>query len=244
MRSGTLIPGAREGVEALRAAGLDVVFLTNNPIREPAAWAHSLTERGIDAEPEDVITSMDATLAYLRRHHAGATVLPVAGEEIVDQVRDAGFGTTDDRAAADVVVAGYHEAFDYDDLLVGLRAVRDGVPLVGTDPDRWVPTDEGPIPGSGAVINAVSGAAEIEPEAVLGKPSAETAEIALDRLGVPAERTLMVGDRLDTDVALGRRAGTQTALVLTGASEAPAPDADYQPDHVLDSLGEIGRLLG
>lgn len=241
-RGGDLVPGAADGIAALREAGLRVVFLTNNPLREPGAWAHSLTKRGIDADPQDVITSMDATLAYLRRHHDGDAVLPVAGGPIVEQVREAGFPIVESADRADLVLAGYHEEFDYEDLLAGLRAVRAGLPLVGTDPDRWVPTDEGPIPGSGAIVNAVAGAAEVEPEAVLGKPSEETADIALDRLGVAPDECLLVGDRLDTDVAMGRQAGMRTALVLTGASES-ADGGDVTPDFVLDSLADVGTVL-
>lgn len=242
LRGGELIPGAAEGIAALRSAGLEVVFLTNNPLRRADEWVQLLGDHGIDADPDEVVTSMDATVAYLREHHEGATLLAVAGDPIVEQVRAAGFDLTDDYGRADAVLAGYDEEFHYDDLLAGLRAMRAGVPLVGTDPDRWVPTDEGPIPGSGAIVNAVAGAAEREPEAVLGKPDKVTGDLVLDRVGCGPESCLLVGDRLDTDVAMGERAGMETALVLTGASDGPEGDGPT-PDHVLDSLGEVDRLL-
>ncbi|MEF8774322.1 MAG: HAD-IIA family hydrolase [Halobacteriales archaeon] len=242
LRGDESIPGAAEGIAALRSAGLELVFLTNNPLRRADEWVRLLGDHGIDADPGAVVTSMDATVAYLREHHAGATFLPVAGDAIVEQVREAGFDLTEERDRADVVLAGYDEEFHYDDLLAGLRAMRAGVPLVGTDPDRWVPTDEGPIPGSGAVVNAVAGAAELEPEAVLGKPSQVTVDLALDRAGCAPESCLLVGDRLDTDVAMGEQAGMETALVLTGASDGVDGDGPT-PDHVLDSLGEVDRLL-
>jgi 4-nitrophenyl phosphatase len=244
LHGGELLPGAADGVDALRAAGLRVVFLTNNPIRPAAAWARTLSERGIETDPEDVLTSMAATLAYLDGHHEGATVLPVAADAVVEQVRDAGYATTDDPAAADVVLAGFHDGLDYEDLRAGLRALLAGVPLVGTDPDRWVPTDEGPIPGSGAVVNALAGAAEVDPEAVLGKPSQVTVDLVAAQLDCAPGECLLVGDRLDTDVAMGERAGMRTALVLTGASTGvDVDDADVPPDHVLDSLGDVDRLL-
>jgi len=238
------IPGAREGLATLRERGLAVSFVTNNPTKRPAVYAERLSALGAPVAPEDVVTSMAATLSYLRAHHPGAAVFPVAGPAIVDQLREAGVEVTGDREAADVVVAGYHEGFDHEALTEGLRALRAGLPLVGTDPDRWVPTDDEPIPGSGAVVNAVAGAAETEPEAVLGKPSAATAEILADRVGVPPAECLLVGDRLDTDVAMGERAGMETALVLTGAAtRADLADADVRPDHVLASLADVGDAL-
>jgi 4-nitrophenyl phosphatase len=244
LRGEESIPGAREGLAALRERDLAVTFVTNNPTERPAAYAEKLSALGAPVAPDDVVTSMAATLSYLREHHPGATVLPIAGDAIVEQLREGGFEVVGDRAAADVVVAGYHEGFDHGDLTEGLRALRAGLPLVGTDPDRWVPTDDDPIPGSGAVVNAVAGAAEVAPEAVLGKPSAATADLLAERVGADPVDCLLVGDRLDTDVAMGERAGMETALVLTGAAtRADVAEADVEPDHVLASLADVGDAL-
>jgi 4-nitrophenyl phosphatase len=244
VRGGDLLEGADDGVRALREAGLEVVFLTNNPTRSPADWADHLSALGVPTEPGEVLTSAAATRAYLDAHHAGDRALPVAGDAVVGQLRDADVRFVDDPTAAEVVVAGYDESFDYAAMTDALRALHSGAALVGTDPDRWVPTGDGPIPGSGAVVNAVAGAAETEPEAVLGKPSDETVDIALERVGVAPGECLLVGDRLDTDVAMGELAGMTTALVLTGASDRAALDGtDRTPDHVLASLGEVHRLL-
>ena len=244
VRGGSLLPGAAAGVRALRDAGLAVLFLTNNPTRPPSDWAAHLTDLGVPAAPDEVVTSAAATRDYLDDHFAGARVLAVAGEAVVEQLRAADVTFVDVPGDADVVVAGFDATFDYEDLTAGLRALRAGADLVGTDPDRWVPTDEGPIPGSGAIVNAVAGAAEVEPVAVLGKPSGETTDLALGRLGVPAAECLLVGDRLDTDVAMGEQAGMATAVVLTGATDDAALAAsDVAPDHVLDSLADVGSVL-
>lgn len=243
-RGGTPIDGAAAALHSIREAGLSVLFLTNNPTRSPAALADHLGEIGVRADPEDVLTAAAATRAYLDAHHAGERALALVGDDVRANVRDANVRFVNDPAAADVVVAGYDQAFDYGALTDGLRALRGGAALVGTDPDRWVPSDEGPIPGSGAIVNAVAGAAEVDPEAVLGKPSQETVDLALDRLGVPADRCLLVGDRLDTDVAMGAAAGMTTAVVMTGATDRTALEtADVRPDHVLDSLADVGELL-
>lgn len=244
VRGGSLLPGADEGVRALRAAGLDVVFLTNNPTRSPADWADHLTDLGVPADPDQVLTSAAATRGYLDDHYAGALAFPIAGDAVVEQLRAADVTFVEDATEAEVVVAGFDVEFDYGDLTAGLRGLRAGADLVGTDPDRWVPTGEGAIPGSGAVVNAVAGAAEVEPTAVLGKPSQETVDLALARLEVPAGECLLVGDRLDTDVAMGERAGMTTAVVHTGATDdAALATAEVSPDHVLQSLADVGALL-
>ena len=244
VHGGSLIDGAEQSLAAVREAGLDVLFLTNNPTRSASDWAEHLTEQGIEASADEVLTSAVATVEYLDAHHAEAPTLPIAGETVVEQLRDSEVAFVEEPDTAEVVVAGFDLEFDYGDLTRGLRALLDGATLVGTDPDRWVPTTEGPIPGSGAVTGALAEAAEVEPEAVLGKPSAETIDLALDRLVAPPEACLLVGDRLDTDVAMGERAGMATALVLTGASDREAlANSEIQPDHVLDSIAEVPGLL-
>ncbi|WP_157533254.1 HAD hydrolase-like protein, partial [Haloferax profundi] len=106
------------------------------------------------------------------------------------------------------------------------------------------PTADGDIPGSGAVIHAVAGVAGRDPDAILGKPSPVAQGIVLDRLGLPPEDVLVVGDRLDTDIAFGLDAGMGTAVVRTGVTDdAALANSEYEPDHVLDSLGDVGRLL-
>lgn len=244
VHGGSLLEGAASGINAIKEAGLAVLFLTNNPTRSPGGWADHLTELGVPVEPNEVLTSAIATVQHLNEHYASHRVLPIAGPAVIEQLQVADVAIVDDPAEADVVVAGYHEGFDFDELTQGLRAVLNGADLVGTDPDRWIPTTEGPIPGSGAVCNAIAGAAEVEPVAILGKPSQETIDLATRRLSVPGEHCLMVGDRLNTDVAMGEQAGMETALVLTGAaSRGDVETSPIEPDHVLESLEEIDGLL-
>ncbi|PSP76516.1 HAD family hydrolase [Halobacteriales archaeon QS_1_68_20] len=244
VHGGSLLAGAGAGVEALREAGLEVLFLTNNPTRSPAGWADHLSELGLPGDADEVLTSAEATVRYLDAHHAGARALPVAGPAVVEQLETADVTFVEDPTAAEVVVAGYHAGFDDEEMTRGLRALLDGATLVGTNRDRWVPTDAGPIPGSGAVINAVAGAAEVDPEAVLGKPSQETVDLAMDRVGAAPGDCLLVGDRLDTDIAMGERAGATTALVLTGAATgSDLEQTDVRPDYVLESLAEVERVL-
>jgi 4-nitrophenyl phosphatase len=245
LRGGDLLPGARGAVAELRERAGRVLFLTNNPTVPPDEYAARLRDHGIDAAADDVVTATTATVAYLREHHAGDSVFPIAESRITDQLADADVALTDDPEAAGVVVAGYDREFHYRDMQAALDAFADGdTAFVGTDPDVTVPTSDGLKPGSGAVVRAVAGVAERDPDAVLGKPSETTARLLTDRLGVPPGDCVLVGDRLDTDIAMGAAVGMTTVLVETGVDdEADIADSDVAPDHVAAAVADVPALL-
>jgi 4-nitrophenyl phosphatase len=245
-RGGELIPGAAAGVCALRDAGVRVVFVSNNPARSPRGFAEKLRGMGVPAEPGEVVTSGTVTAEYLAAEHPDDRFFVVGEQGLVEQLLDADLALTDDTGAADALVASYDRGFEYGDLVDALRVLgRDDTRFFGTDPDRTIPSgDGGLVPGSGAIVGAIAHVVEREPDAVLGKPSEQAARAALDRVEVSASDCLVVGDRLDTDVAMGERAGATTVLVRTGVTDDRALDASaVEPDHVLDSLAGASRLL-
>jgi len=245
-RGDELVPDADQGVRALREAGLRVLFVSNNPVRSPAGFADRLRRLGVEASPDEILTSGVATTEYLVDEHPADRVFVVGESGLVSQFREAGLRVTDEPAAADVLVAAYDRSFNYDDLTDALVALRSpATAFVGTDPDRTIPSgDGGVVPGSGAIVGAIAYTTERDPDVVLGKPSQTTVDLALDRLGVPAEACLVVGDRLDTDIAMGERAGMTTALVGTGVSrDRRAADHDASPDYVLDSLATVSSVI-
>jgi 4-nitrophenyl phosphatase len=245
LRGDEALPGAREGLDLLAARGVDRVFVSNNPTARPAAYVDRFERAGIDVDAEEVLTAGVATVAHLNEAHAGERVHVVGEPGLLEQVRAADVEVVESMADADVLLASLERSFDYDRLSEALSALADdSVTFLGTDPDMVIPTADGDVPGSGAVVNAIAGVAGREPEATLGKPSARLRELALSRLGVQASSCLVVGDRLDTDVALGADAGMTTALVRTGVSGGSAPaDGGAEPDYVLDSLSELDRVL-
>jgi 4-nitrophenyl phosphatase len=239
------LPGAARAIERFRDFGLDLLFLSNNPTKSRAAYVDRLAGMDIPADESEVLSAGTVTTAYLRDEHAEDAVFPIASPGLRDQLETGGLALVDDPTAAEVVVASWKRDFDYDDMCDAIVALDGDTPFVGSDPDVLIPTGEGEsVPGSGAIIGSVSVVAGRDPDIVLGKPAGRTTEMALDRLGVPASECLLVGDNLETDIAMGEAAGMTTVLVLTGAStRADIADADATPDHVLDSLAAVPDVL-
>ena len=244
VRGEELLPGAVHGLRTLEAAGIDRLLFSNNPTRGAAHYRERLGKHDIEVDPANVLTSATVTAEVLAVRHPGETVYLIGHDRLAAILEDAGLGTTDDPAAADLVVGSIDFDFDYDRLDAALHALEREVPFYGTDPDVTIPTADGSMPGSGAVLAAIAAVAGREPDAVFGKPSPVAAERAVERLDVDPNRLLVVGDRLDTDVALGKEAGARTALVLTGSTDRDELAAStVEPDHVLESLGDVADLL-
>jgi HAD superfamily hydrolase (TIGR01450 family) len=239
-----LLPGAAETVASIREAGGRVAFLTNKPLESPADYAAKLTELGIPATEGEVVSSTDALLRYLDHHAKGTWILPIAEPLLVGLLRDRGFQTldptSDDPTTADLVVVSWDRTFDYARLVAAFRAVRAGARIVATNPDPFCPTPDGDLPDCAAMLAAIEASTGARAEAIVGKPSPHMAATLLDRLALPPDDTILVGDRLMTDVLMAREAGMASALVLTGATKPEALDgAAVIPDYVLAGIAEV-----
>ncbi|TYT63998.1 HAD-IIA family hydrolase [Natrialba swarupiae] len=239
------IAGAPEGIETLREAGVRPVFLSNNATKRPSTYAEVLDEAGVPTEPASVLNAAGIAAAYLGRHHPDDGVYLIGESALRAELEAADVTLVADPARADVVLASTDRSFDYgtlEDVLAADEA--GGVVVYATNPDRTVPTETGERPDCGPVIGAIEGLLGREIDRVLGKPSEVTIEVALERLGLEAEECVMIGDRLDTDVRMGERAGMRTVLVRSGVTDDDALAAsELEPDHVIDSLGDVGRHL-
>ncbi|WP_126663536.1 HAD-IIA family hydrolase [Haloterrigena salifodinae] len=244
VRGEELLPNATNGLRDLEDAGVDRLLFSNNPTRGSDHYGAKLEPHGIDVDPATVLTSATVSAEYLATTHPDATVYLVGSDRLRAILEEATVGLTDDPDAADVVLGSFDEEFTFGTLWESLRALEGDVPFYGTDPDATIPIDDGEIPGSGAILAAMEAVAGREPDAILGKPSSVAAAAAMDRLNAAPDRTLVVGDRLNTDIALGERAGMTTALVLTGVTDrADVESSEIQPDHVLESLADVATLL-
>ncbi|WP_302080068.1 HAD-IIA family hydrolase [Salinibaculum rarum] len=244
-RGGTVLDGASDGVERLRSAGLSLLFFSNNPTRDGSRYVDHLANLGVDAKPGEACSSGDVTTRYLRRNHADEEVLFVGSDGLREQLVAADLSLTEDPGAADVLLGSWTPSFGYQDMNAALQAVDEETTFLGTDPDRTFPRENGGLePGSGAIIESLAATVGQAPDAILGKPSDPALSFATDRLGVPAGECLIIGDRLDTDLAMGAGAGMTTVLVLTGVTDrADVADSEGQPDYIVDSLGDIDDVL-
>lgn len=239
-----LIPGAATTVADLRAGGARTLFLTNNPSRLPGEYAEKLRDLGIPAERDDVVSSIDALVDYLRAVAVGQRLMAITEPLLRGVLVAAGFEVTDDPDRTDVVVVAWDRTFDYAKLTAAFRAVRAGARIVATNPDPYCPTPDGGLPDCAAMLAAIEASTGATAEAIVGKPSSHMASTVMARLHLPADDTILIGDRLLTDVRMARQAGMHAALVLTGATrhdDVPAPDDDHPdaPDYVLDDVTQL-----
>lgn len=230
-RGDTAIAGSAGAVAALRGRGERVVFFTNNSHQRVETYVAKLERVGVKVDAEDVITSGQAAASLLE---PGTTALVCAGPG-VDQALAARGVRTVREGVADAVVVGWHPDFDYARLTAALAAVLGGARLIGTNDDATYPTEDGVIPGGGALLAAVAYAAGVKPE-VAGKPNAAMVAMIEGRVG-PVE--VMVGDRPDTDGRLARAMGARFALVLSGVTDEADLPVEPEPDLVAPDLATV-----
>jgi HAD superfamily hydrolase (TIGR01450 family) len=235
-----LLPEAKETLGELKARS-NVVYLTNKPLETPADYAAKLTRLGVETRPEEVTSSTDALLLYLGRHAPKARLFVVGEPPLIRLLSLAGYEVTREAGGVDVVVVSFDRTFDYRKLQVSFDAVRGGARIVATNPDAYCPTpDGGGLPDCAAMLAAIEASTGARAEATVGKPSPHMAATLLERLGVPARDTLLVGDRLATDVRMANEAGMASALILTGTTGLEeALGSSDRPDYVIEHLGEL-----
>jgi len=240
--SDRLIEGAREFVEFLRETGRRFVFITNNSSRTTEQYVAKLNRLGIACGIEDIYTSLDATLAWMAGRE-GESVYPLGTPAFVEKVRGAGFRITDDNP--DCVLLGFDTTLTYEKIRTAARALLSGARFVATHPDFVCPTAEGPIPDTGSFITMFEAATGKSP-VICGKPYPAMIEGALAHLGGRPEATAMIGDRLYTDMAMGRAAGILAVLVLSGEStrdDAEKAPEDHRPHLIFENLGALLATL-
>jgi HAD superfamily hydrolase (TIGR01450 family) len=233
------IDGAAETIAALRARGMRILFLTNEPRRSRAELAGRLTRQGIPAEPADVMSSAAATARVVGTLEGLTSRLAVVIGSAAFRAEIAAAGlrlaTPEEARDAEVVVVAGHDAFDYGELRAATAALRNGARLFAAGRDAVFPTPDGPQPATGAILAAVETAGGV-PAVVVGKPERIVFEIAREALP-GCERIAVIGDNLVADIAGAKRAGLDAILVLTGlTARADLERAAIAPDLVLDSL--------
>ncbi|MFB9740856.1 HAD-IIA family hydrolase [Pseudonocardia sulfidoxydans] len=237
VHEGRLIPGADAFVSRLRESAAPFLVLTNNSIHTPRDLRFRLLRTGIDVPEEAIWTSALATASFLEGQRPAGTAFVVGEAGLTTALHEIGYVLTD--RDPDYVVLGETRTYSFEAVTTAIRLVTNGARFVATNPDPTGPSAEGPLPATGAVAALVSRATGVQPYFV-GKPNPLMMRAALNRLGAHSETTVMIGDRMDTDVVAGLEAGMQTVLVLTGITQAGDVERfPYRPGRVVDSIADL-----
>ena len=238
------IPGAVEALNAAIDAGLEVAFVTNNASRAPEVVAQHLRDLGVRTDAEHIFGSARAGArlaadAAAERGLSNPTVLVIGAQTLRDEAVAAGLSLAEPGEPADVLLQGFDPGLGWADLANAAFAIQAGAIWVATNTDITIPRERGIAPGNGTLVAAVRQAVDVDP-LVAGKPEPGLMQVAARALGV--RRPLVIGDRLDTDVAGGNAAGFRTALVLTGVhtrDDAAAAEAALRPDVIVEDLQQL-----
>ncbi|MET0133351.1 MAG: HAD-IIA family hydrolase [Kibdelosporangium sp.] len=237
-----MVPGVDEFLAELRANEIRFHVLTNNSIYTPRDLRARLSRTGLDVPETSIWTSALATAKFLDSQRPGGSAFVIGEAGLTTALHEIGYVLTD--RDPDYVVLGETRTYSFTAITRAIRLVEEGAKFIATNPDATGPSREGSLPATGAVAALIERATGRKPYFV-GKPNPLMMRSALRSLGAHSENTLMIGDRMDTDVRAGLEAGLQTILVLTGISDDhTSEEFPYRPTRVLNSVADlIGRTL-
>jgi NagD protein len=242
-----LIPDADRVIRLIRERGRKVVFLSNKPIQTREDYASKLTRLGIPTQPDEVINSTFVMTNYLKKIAPQARLFVVGETPFVGELKRAGFQITDAPKEIEYVVVAFDRTFDYGKLNIAFQAIKLGAHFVATNPDRTCPVEGGEIPDCAGMIAAIEAVTEKKVEIIVGKPSPIMIQAALDVMGLRPEDCILIGDRIETDIKMGKEAGIATGIVLTGVTDEEAlrkiKHTPSQPDFVFQSIADVESLL-
>jgi 4-nitrophenyl phosphatase len=241
------LPGVADLFNALTLRGIHFLLATNNSMAIPATYVMRMADMGVEVDESQIQTSATVTRDYLRDELAeGAVILPVGMPPLSETLfTGTGFKSAIDHPdlQVDAVVVGLDLEFTYEKLRRASDAVRDGAKYVATNADATLPHETGMQPGAGSIVAAISTASGRTP-IVVGKPQTLMMLKGVEQLGVRPDEAVMVGDRLDTDILSGHKAGLKTALVLTGVSQREdLVAAEVLPDFIFADLPALLQAL-
>lgn len=232
------LPGARRFLAYLEEQDIPFILATNNSTLTPTQYVAKLRAMGIEVTEDLILTSGQATASYLSRvAPARATVYVIGEAGLISPLKEQGFHLAEEEV--DYVVVGLDRRLTFEKLEIATLAIRAGAAFIGTNPDTTLPTEQGLVPGTGAILAALEVASGASP-LIIGKPKPILLRLAMEKMAVASERTAIIGDRLETDIRGGREAGVITILVLTGITHRDELAASpHQPDFVFDSIADF-----
>jgi NagD protein len=235
------IPGAANFIERLRATGRPFLLLTNNSIFTPRDLQARLHRSGIDVPEVAIWTSAVASAQFLDNQRPEGTAYVIGEAGLTTALHEIGYVMTE--RDPDYVVLGETRTYSFEAITTAIRLVEKGARFIATNPDVSGPSLHGPIPATGSVAALITKATGIDPYFV-GKPNPLMMRSALNRIDAHSETTVMVGDRMDTDVVSGLEAGLRTILVMTGSTKVGQVERfPYRPTHIVESVADLVDLV-
>ncbi|RLD97801.1 MAG: TIGR01457 family HAD-type hydrolase [Aquificota bacterium] len=248
-RGNIMLPGASSFISRIRELDRPLVFVTNSTLRPRGYYAAKLKAMGIPVAPQEIITAAYATGRYLMRIFNGAspTVFLLGERGLEEELEDLEprYLTFQDQEVAQAVVVGLDRKVNYEKLCKAVRDVMEGALFIGVNGDPLWPVEEGFMPGVGVFLAAIETATGVKPF-IVGKPNTYMLELAIQLYGCEPSQVLMVGDKLDSDIMMGRRLGAKTALVLSGVTppgELEKAPPKMEPHVVARDLAHLEELL-
>jgi arabinose operon protein AraL len=242
---GELLPGAKRLILTLRELGKRVIFLSNNPTKDPRMYAEKLGKLGLKTPASEIVNTVVTMTRWLLRNHPEATVFPISEEPLKSSLLEAGIRMSEDPEEIDIVIASYDRGFDYRKLQIAFDAIwyYERAMLVTTNPDRYCPFPGGRgEPDAAAIIGAIEACTGTKCQVNVGKPDPIMLETMIDLIGLDAKECLISGDRLYTDIQMAKRAGMPSAIVLTGETTeedlAGEPEENL-PDYTLERIDQL-----
>ena len=228
----------------IRQSGADYLFMTNNSSKSVSAYIEKLERLGIKSVKEDFITSSQATVYFLKKHHPNARLYVCGTQSLKDELKENGFTVTENLCEVDAIVMGFDTELTFKKLedVCKLLLSRD-LPYIATNPDYVCPTEYGSVPDCGSVCDMIYNATQKRP-IVIGKPQALMPRLAMEIKGVSKQQTAVVGDRIYTDIKSGINAGCVSILVMSGETTEEILEASHdKPDLVIESGKDILNIL-
>jgi NagD protein len=231
------IPGASRFIKALREAGLPFLVLTNNSLYTPRDLAARLGRAGIELPPDHIWTSALATAQLLSDQRPGGSAYVIGEAGLTTALHQVGYTLTE--RDPDYVVLGETRTYSFEAITRAIRLIQGGARFIATNPDPTGPSPTGVLPATGSVAALIATATRVQPYFV-GKPNPLMMRSALRAIDAHSETTVMIGDRMDTDIVAGLEAGLETVLVLTGiSSRADVERFAYRPSRIIESVGDL-----
>jgi NagD protein len=237
VRGATLLPGAAEFVERLRTQGIPFLILTNNSLYTPRDLQVRLSYMGLDVPPEAIFTSALATAQFLHAQRPSGRAYVIGESGLTTALHDIGYALTDQDP--EYVVLGETTMYSFERITRAIRFVAAGARFIATNPDVMGPGEGGIVPATGAVAALISAATGVKPY-FIGKPNPLMMRTALRAINAHSEESVMIGDRMDTDIIAGIESGLRTILVLTGVTTREQVERfPYRPTGVRESIADV-----